>query len=158
MNKSQSIIQILMSIFSNQVAINENIKLTSSEEIGNELKKAGLNQQQLNFAVTWFENFAKLHEKPIFDYGSSTRVFTNDERSAIPNSCLDFLWSEYENLAINALELEFVIHQAMMLDQHTITEEQFMWVYDMTLANQAKRHDPEEVDVSFLMHDSLYSH
>ena len=155
MNKNPSIIQILMSIFSNQIEINESAKLTSSEEISKELKKAGLNKKQLDFAVEWFENFTTLYKEPCIEYSNSIRIFTNDEKSAIPDNCLTFLMHQYQSSTISALEFEFILHQAIMLNEHTITQEQFMWVYDMTIINQVQiiknKSDAEDIEGKSLL-------
>ena len=58
------------------------------------------------------------------------------KKTIISKKCLDFLLKSHRDGQINAMELEFVINQVMVLNSKNITESQFMWIYDMTLANQ----------------------
>lgn len=138
MNNSKHILQILMSLLVEVAAPNsQNPKVTTADEISDKLANAGLNQKELMFVLMWLQNFRKLAEVKTFDYHpNAIRIFSKEEQAIIPRSCLDFLLKSHRNNQISAMELEFVINQIMMLNSKNITESQFMWIYDMTLANQ----------------------
>ncbi|MBK2123674.1 DUF494 family protein [Fangia hongkongensis] len=138
MKTNLNILQILMSLF-NHVAIHEDIlKITTPEEISQQLRKAGLNSKELKFVLVWLESFSKLPEKntSISFHPHTIRVFSDAERAIIPNECLDFLAERVLEGEINAYEFEFILTQIMLINTHAIDEDEFMWVYDMTLANQ----------------------
>ena len=138
MNNSNHILQILMSLLIEVAAPNnQNLQVTTSDGISNKLANAGLNKKELVFILMWLRNFTKLPKVKKFDYQpNAIRIFSKEEKTIIPKKCLDFLLKSHRDSQINAMELEFIINQVMVLNSKNITESQFMWIYDMTLANQ----------------------
>lgn len=116
---------------------NHSLQMTNSDEISHRLANAGLNKKELMFILMWLRNFTKLSTVKKFDYHpKAIRIFSADEEATIPKSCLDFLLKSHHDGQINAMELEFIVSQIMALNSQNITKNQFMWIYDMTLANQ----------------------
>ena len=160
MNDKPQLLQVLMSLFNDSPELEgEVIKMTDSKELLNELQKTGLNGQALDQAFVWLEKFAKLNEEDSLDYHTDTiRVFTNAEKSIIPQECLNFLQEAYFVGDIQPHELEFIIEQIMTLSTHTVTEDQFMWIFDMTIANQADESPCSSMTLHELASTSLYLH
>ncbi len=152
MNNKAPILQVLMSLFSDLPYFDgDMVKLTDSQEILHELQKAGLTPQTIDRALSWIERFSKFNDEPRVDYHPETvRVFTRQEKAIIPAESLRFLLESYLTGDIKSHELEFIIEQIMSLGTHTITEEQFLWVFEMTIANQE-----DEVFDSFIPVDEM---
>lgn len=139
MRKNTSILQILMSLF-NHVSFQDDIlTITTPDEISQKLEKAGVNPKDLKFALFWLENFSNLSGEKIEIYTDphTIRIFSQDERDVIPNECLNFLHDRLIEGEIDTYEFEFILTQIMLIDENAIDEEEFMWIYDMTLANQS---------------------
>ncbi|GGF95532.1 hypothetical protein GCM10010995_10960 [Cysteiniphilum litorale] len=138
MNNKAPILQVLMSLFSDLPYFDgDMVKLTNSQEILHELQKAGLAPQAIEQAIAWLERFSKFNDEPRADYHPETvRVFTPQEKAIIPTESLRFLLEAYLAGDIQSHELEFIIEQIISLGTHTITEEQFLWIFEMTIANQ----------------------
>ncbi len=160
MNDQPQILQILMSLFNDLPHLEEEIiRVTNSQELLSELQNSGLKGQSLERAFVWLEQFTKLNERTKISYQPGTvRVFTNAEKAVIPSECLSFLLEAHHIGEIQSHELEFIIEQIMTLSTHAITEEQFLWVFDMTVTNQMD----DSMDVVIGIHElpgtSLYIH
>lgn len=142
-----------MSLFSDLPYFNGDVKkLTNSQEILYELQKSGLTPQAIDQALSWLERFSKFYKEVKVDYSPETiRVFTPQEKAVIPTESLRFLLEAYLAGDVRSYELEFLIEQIMTLGTHTITEEQFLWVFEMTIANQ----EDEIFDGSTLIDEGL---
>ncbi|WP_116963351.1 DUF494 family protein [Fastidiosibacter lacustris] len=161
MSSKPVILQVLMSLFNNMTQIEEDVvKMTNSHELFCELKKAGLDESTLENTLLWLEGFAKLNEVDPFDYQKGTiRVFSNVEKVIIPDNGLMILNELYLSGDINAYEFEFVINQIMMLSTQSITIEQFIWVLDMTIANQNRDFmTDDDYGLEYLLNNSLTIH
>lgn len=86
------------------------------------------------------------------------RIFTSAEKAVIPERSLHFLLKAYTSGEIQSYELEFIIEQIMALSEHCITEEQFLWVFEMTIANQKKDSFGNKITSEELYSKSLYVH
>ena len=141
MGENFSIIQVLMSLFSDSSMYGSEknqVQLASSEQINEKLRNVGLSKNQIKLAKLWFKNFSMVSQQSSFSYSNSIRVFSREEQAIIPSNCLSFLIESYHSKIINSFELEFVVNQVLFLEEEKrINEEQFMWIYDMTLANQS---------------------
>ncbi|WP_395947555.1 DUF494 family protein [Caedibacter taeniospiralis] len=160
MNDQPQILQVLMSLFNDLPYLEEeDIRITDSQELLSELQKSGLKDQSLERAFVWLEQFTKLDERTKIGYQPDTvRVFTNAEKAVIPVECLGFLLEAHHLGEIQSHELEFIIEQIMTLSTHAITEEQFLWVFDMTLANQMDDSMDVVIGIHKLPGTSLYIH
>lgn len=138
MNNNDYILQMLMSLLIEFSASNsQKTQVTTSDQISDRLESAGLDKKELIFILTWLKNFTKLPKVEKFDYqDNSIRFFSKDERDMIPKNCVNFLLKSYRDSRIDAMELEFIINQIMILNSKNITETQVIWIYYMTLANQ----------------------
>ncbi|WP_119344223.1 DUF494 family protein [Facilibium subflavum] len=160
--RNANILQILMSLFY-EVALNFDddhdalIKITSENEIKEQLQKAGLSAKELNLTMKWLENFSQPDKHTQISYQQNAiRVFSAVEKNIIPENCLDLLAQHYQAGDINATEFEFILNQIIELDADTVTEEQFMWVYDMTMANRGNVKDKFINDTKTLEQERAY--
>lgn len=159
MNKI-STLQVLMSLFNNLPYLEvEIIDLKNSQDVLTELQKKGLSDSVIEKALSWLERFGNLDEASYINYRLDTvRIFTSAEKAVIPERSLHFLLKAYTSGEIQSYELEFIIEQIMALSEHCITEEQFLWVFEMTIANQKKDSFGNKITSEELYSKSLYVH
>ena len=141
MCEKKDILQILMSLFQNALNLEDTVpQVTTLDEISSVLSRTNLKTNSVDFALNWLEGFAKLNQASEIEYHPETiRVMSATERTTIPRYCFEFLLERYVEGEITACEREFILHQIMQLKQHNglpLTYEGFLWIYDMTLANQ----------------------
>lgn len=160
MDNKAPILQVLMSLFNESPHLEgEIVKLTNSQELLNELQKTGLNGQAIDQALSWLERFSKLNEEiEIIYHPNTVRIFTDAERAIIPTECLRFLSEACLAGDIQSHELEFIITQIMTLGTHTITDEQFIWIFDMTIANQTDNSPSNAIGLDNFYSTSLHTH
>ena len=143
MRNNANILQVLMSLFNEydfllgEEQLPKLKKVTSEFEIKQQLQQAGLTSNELEFTLKWLEEFTQFSDFVEINYMQDTiRVFSKNEKIMIPLKYRKALVEYKLNDELSTVEFEFILQQMIALNHPGINEDQFMWIYDMTVANR----------------------
>jgi len=149
----ESVLDVLMYLFENYLDDEEEIA-TDRDTLNLELKEAGFGQIEVDKALAWLEDLAKLKETD-FKNGiidtKSIRVFTQQEIKKLDTACRGFLMFLEQVGVLNHHTREMVIDRVMALESGEINLDQLKWVILMVLFNQ-----PGEEEALAWMEDLVY--
>jgi Smg protein len=149
----ESVLDVLMYLFENYLDDEEEIA-TDRDTLNLELKEAGFGQVEVDKALAWLEDLAKLKETDFKDAvldSRSIRVFTEQEIKKLDSQCRGFLMFLEQVGVLNHQTREMVIDRVMALESGEINLDQLKWVILMVLFNQ-----PGEEEALAWMEDLVF--
>lgn len=149
----ESVLDVLMYLFENYLDDEEEIA-TDRDTLNVELKEAGFGQVEVDKALAWLEDLAKLKEtdfrNAVLD-STALRVFTEQEIKKLDSQCRGFLMFLEQVGVLNHQTREMVIDRVMALESGEINLDQLKWVILMVLFNQ-----PGEEEALAWMEDLVF--